>query len=86
VPVVEVTVTVAVAELFAVKLSAGLEAMVAVSVIVVPPVTWTTVVKVALVPDASVEIVQVKDEVPEQVQPDAVGEVTKVVFAGSASV
>jgi hypothetical protein len=66
--------------------SAGLEAIVAVSVIVVPPVTCTVVVKVALDPEASDARVQVKVVVPVQVQPEAVGDATSVVLAGSASV
>ena len=53
----------------------------------VPPATVTTTGKVAVVPGATLEFVQLMDPVVVQVQPAGTGvSDTKVVFAGKASV
>jgi hypothetical protein len=80
------TTTVADAVLFAAKLSTGFELTVALSVMLAPPVTCTTVVKVVVVPLTRLAIVHVNVVVPEQLHPAAVGAVTELVFAGRFSV
>jgi hypothetical protein len=86
------TVVVAVAVLLALFASAGDDAaIVAVLVITVPPVTFTTRVNTAFVPFASVELVAVSVPVPPaggvvDVQPAGAVKDTNVALAGMTSV
>jgi hypothetical protein len=83
----EATFTEALAVLLAGYVSAGVEAIVAVSVMVVPPVICTTVANVKVAPETMLATVHVTVVVPEHDhEPPGFGNVTRVVFAGTGSV